>query len=217
METDFPRVHLLIVGDSGVGKTTITHRFASPDSDTDDVRHATTIGVDFTSRMLYVKELQREAAITIMDVPGNTRFAPYLKLYYRQANAFLLVYDISDCASFENLESRWMQEIDLHGNNTNDEIKKPLILIGNKVDRRDGESGETCVTKKEGEAFAKKIKASFYFETSAKDWKRELLLTPLELTIVITLKSMLQLRNEEDTTRIKLGQPAPNGDAASCC
>jgi len=97
---------ILLIGDSGVGKSCLLLRFAD-DSWTDT--HISTIGVDFK-----IKTLQLDGKVIklqIWDTAGQERFRTITSSYYRGAQGIILVYDCTDQESFSNVR-QWMGEID---------------------------------------------------------------------------------------------------------
>ncbi|GFE53354.1 GTP-binding protein ypt1 [Babesia ovis] len=115
---------LVLIGDSGVGKSCVLLRFAD-DTFTDS--YITTIGVDFRFRTIEVEG--RKVKLQIWDTAGQERFRTITSAYYRGADAIIVVYDITDKLSFENV-SAWLQEVEKFAP---DGIHK--LLIGNKSDQ----------------------------------------------------------------------------------
>ncbi|KAM9994607.1 hypothetical protein ACTFIZ_007750 [Dictyostelium cf. discoideum] len=114
---------IIFLGDIGVGKTSILLRF------TDDTFYETypsTIGVDFKIKTVYYEG--KAIKLQIWDTCGQERFRVHNKPQYRGCNGIMVVYDVTDQNSFENV-SKWIQEIDRYANNN--VIK---MLIGNKND-----------------------------------------------------------------------------------
>ena len=142
----------VIIGDSGVGKSCILLRFAD-DTFTDN--YYSTIGVDFRFKCVDIGE--RKCKLQIWDTAGQERFKNITASYYRGGNGVLVVYDITDRDSFENLNS-WLIEIE---KNANKNVYK--LLIGNKSDLED----KRKVTYQEGKDFATSNGMQF-IETSAK-------------------------------------------------
>jgi len=146
---------LLLIGDSGVGKSNILLRFA------DDIYkedHTATIGVDFKicSRTLDGKIIKTQ----IWDTAGQERFRVITSSYYRGSHGIMVVYDISDRTSFEHVRM-WMQEIEKYvGDQTT-----ARFLVGNKCDLP---SSKRVVLKEEGQALADELGVSF-METSAQN------------------------------------------------
>ena len=150
MEYDY-LFKLLIIGDSGVGKSSILMQYI--DSIYAD-NYISTIGVDFKIKTIEFNG--KQIKLQIWDTAGQERFRTIISSYYRGAHGVILVYDITDLISFTNLDY-WLNEITTHSN-TN--ISK--LIIGNKCD-----SQNRNVTKEEGKLFAEKNNIDF-IETSAK-------------------------------------------------
>jgi len=114
---------LLVVGDAGVGKTCLITRFV------DDVFSTTcksTIGVDFKATSIEMDG--KDVQLQVWDTAGQERFRALTTSYYRGAHGVILVYDVTEPASFEHLAS-WIKDVDLY---SGEEVVK--LLIGNKDD-----------------------------------------------------------------------------------
>merc|ERR1712166_598002 len=146
-------IKLLLIGDSGVGKSCCLLRF-SEDSFTPSF--ITTIGIDFKIRTIELDG--KRVKLQIWDTAGQERFRTITTAYYRGAMGILLVYDVTDEQSFQNIRS-WMRNIEQHANT---EVVK--VLLGNKCDMKN----KRAVKHEEGENLAKEYGIEF-FETSAKD------------------------------------------------
>jgi len=116
----------------------------------------TTIGIDFKIKPVLIFE--SKAKLQIWDTAGQERFRTITTAYYRGAMGIILVYDVSDEVSFQNVNN-WMRQID---QNAAENVNR--ILIGNKCDVG---SSERKVTYEQGAELAEKFGISF-FETSAK-------------------------------------------------
>jgi len=114
---------LLLIGDSGVGKSCLLLRFSD---DTYTESYISTIGVDFKIRTI---ELDGKVIkLQIWDTAGQERFRTITSSYYRGAHGIIVVYDTTDQESFNNLK-QWLHEIDRHAcENVN------KLLVGNKCD-----------------------------------------------------------------------------------
>jgi Ras-related protein Rab-1A len=143
---------VLLIGDSGVGKTSLLYRMTS---DKFDENYVTTIGVDFGIQQFDVNG--KIVKMQIWDTAGQERFKAIVTSYYRGSHAIFLVYDVTDIKSFDNIR-KWIEEIKQYA----DENVK-LFLIANKVDREN----KRVVSQEEGQKYADKLNA-VYFETSAK-------------------------------------------------
>ena len=156
---------ILLIGNSGVGKSSLLFRFSE---DKWEKEFIPTIGVDFVSNIILIfykknKKLKtievdgKKAKLQIWDTAGQERFKNIQASYYKGANGILVVYDITNKESFENLSS-WLIEIEKNGNKN---VYK--FLIGNKNDLED----QRVITKEQGDEFAS-INGMYFFETSAK-------------------------------------------------
>ncbi|XP_020591775.1 ras-related protein RABC1 [Phalaenopsis equestris] len=144
---------LLMIGDSGVGKSSLLLRFTS-DSFED---LSPTIGVDFKVKMVTIGG--KKLKLAIWDTAGQERFRTLTSSYYRGAQGIIMVYDVTRRDTFTNLSDVWAKEIDLYSTNQ-DCIK---MLVGNKVDKE----SERTVSKKEGIDFAREY-GCLFLECSAK-------------------------------------------------
>ncbi|KAF7117061.1 hypothetical protein RHSIM_RhsimUnG0004300 [Rhododendron simsii] len=131
---------ILLIGDSGVGKSSLLVSFIS--SSLQDL--APTIGVDFKIKHLTVGG--KRLKLTIWDTAGQERFRTLTSSYYRSAQGIILVYDVTRRETFTNLSDVWAKEVDLYS--TNQDCVK--MLVGNKVDRE----SERVVSREEGIALA---------------------------------------------------------------
>ncbi len=114
---------LLLIGDSGVGKSSIVLRFAD---DTFSENYISTIGVDFKIRTISVNN--KIIKLQIWDTAGQERFRTITTSYYRGAHGIIIVFDLTNINSLENID-QWFDNIHKYGN---ENIQK--ILVGNKSD-----------------------------------------------------------------------------------
>jgi len=145
-------IKLLLIGDSGVGKSCLLLRF-SDDSFTPSF--ITTIGIDFKIRTIELDG--KRIKLQIWDTAGQERFRTITTAYYRGAMGILLVYDVTDERSFKNIRN-WFSNIEQHAS---EGVNK--ILIGNKCDWVE----KKAITKEQGQALADEFGIKF-LETSAK-------------------------------------------------
>jgi small GTP-binding protein len=138
-----------LIGDSGTGKTSILLRFTDKVFKTDT---QSTIGVDF--KIVSLKLQESYIKLQIWDTCGSERFKGLTSSFIKSCNIFLLVFDLTKQASFDNLES-WIKII---YENTN---PKFLCLVGNKCDLAREVNNEDIVR------FCEKYNLH-YLETSAK-------------------------------------------------
>ncbi|BFG23090.1 hypothetical protein CerSpe_093640 [Prunus speciosa] len=144
---------LLLIGDSGVGKSCLLLRFAD-DSYLDS--YISTIGVDFKIRT--VEQDGKTIKLQIWDTAGQERFRTITSSYYRGAHGIIIVYDVTDQESFNNVK-QWLNEIDRYAS---ENVNK--LLVGNKADL----TANKVVSYETAKAFADEIGIPF-METSAKN------------------------------------------------
>jgi len=143
---------LVLIGDSGVGKSCLLLRFAD-DNFTDS--YISTIGVDFRFRTVTIDK--KTVKLQIWDTAGQERFRTITSAYYRGADGIIMVYDVTSQESFDHVEE-WLSEVDRYANENTSKL-----LIGNKADLID----EKQVQEEVAQRFADKLGIPF-LETSAK-------------------------------------------------
>ncbi|KAK8531994.1 hypothetical protein V6N13_131345 [Hibiscus sabdariffa] len=116
-------IKLLLIGDSGVGKSCLLLRFSDGSFTTSFI---TTIGIDFKIRTIELDG--KRIKLQIWDTAGQERFRTITTAYYRGAMGILLVYDVTDESSFNNIRN-WIRNIEQHAS---DNVNK--VLVGNKAD-----------------------------------------------------------------------------------
>ncbi|KAG9264542.1 ras-related protein Rab-37 isoform X1 [Astyanax mexicanus] len=143
----------ILVGDSGVGKTSLLVQFDQgkfiPGS------FSATVGIGFTNKVVSVDNMK--VKLQIWDTAGQERFRSVTHAYYRDAQALLLLYDITRKSSFDNIRA-WLTEI--HEYAQKDVV---IMLLGNKSDM----AAERVIKHEEGQKLAKEYGVPF-METSAK-------------------------------------------------
>jgi len=144
---------IVLIGDSGVGKSNLLSRFTKNEF---NLESKTTIGVEFATKTVEIdgKIIKSQ----IWDTAGQERYRAITSAYYRGAVGALLVYDISNHQTFENVE-RWLKELRDHAD---EDIV--VMLVGNKSDLRHLRT----VSTEEALAFAEEHDLAF-IETSALD------------------------------------------------
>jgi Ras-related protein Rab-1A len=144
---------LLLIGDSGVGKSCLLLRFAD---DTYTESYISTIGVDFKIRTIELEG--KTVKLQIWDTAGQERFRTITSSYYRGAHGIIVVYDVTDGDTFSNVK-QWLQEIDRYAC---EGVNK--LLVGNKSDLTSKKVVEYGVAKE----YADSLQIPF-LETSAKN------------------------------------------------
>ena len=154
-QSEMLKFKLIVVGDQNTGKSSILNRFNT--NNFDDNYHST-IGLDFSNKNITIHD--QDVRLILYDTAGQEKFRSLIPMYIREAQIILLVYDISNRRSFDNIPS-WFSEV---LNVKNDEAV--FSLIGNKIDLSDKRE----VTYDEGKKLANE-KNMFFEEVSAKSGK----------------------------------------------
>ena len=150
-----PLYPISIIGDSSTGKTSLIVQFTSS---TFDENMTMTVGIDY-----FMKDVKcndgNTYKIKIMDTAGQEQYHSMTLHMLKLCKGILLVYSITDKNSFDNLESKWINEINEFININN----IPIVLVGNKKDLENDRE----VDEQSGRDFADKYNLNF-FETSSK-------------------------------------------------
>lgn len=146
------QVKVVLLGDSGVGKSSIVLRFVADNFKSDG---EATIGASYMGKTLQFND--KMIKFNIWDTAGQERYHSLAKMYYRDANAAIMVYDITKRGSFDGLK-KWQKELAEYGPKD-----IAVIIAGNKEDLVETEA----ISPEEVQGFAKSIGAA-YKKTSAK-------------------------------------------------
>ena len=151
-----PSCKVVLVGDSGVGKTCIISRYISGAFNQNS---PSTNGASYASKLINFEDLKKTISLDIWDTAGQEKYKSLTKFFYKDAAVAILVYDVTNKNSFESMKNFWYGQIQDFGS-------KNIILgvAGNKCDMYEKEE----VNESEGKAFAESIGA-FFEITSAKN------------------------------------------------
>lgn len=153
MDYDFT-IKIIIIGDSSVGKSNILTKFVD---DEFNVNNSTTVGVDY--KVVRVDYGQKTVKLLLWDTAGQERFNAIVKTFYKDAQVVILVFDLTNRASFDNIEF-WLNQVKC------EKIADPIyILVGNKVDIETNR----VISKEEVIKKTTDLKFNGYFESSAKN------------------------------------------------
>ena len=153
VEEEPPLYKILLLGDSTVGKTCFLLRY------TDDTfldLHMATIGLDYRLKTMILDD-QKMVKVQLWDTAGQDKFRAITRNYYKGARGIILIYDVTNIKSYENIK-KWINEI-------KEEISEniTIVLIGNKIDNEN----QRKISREQGEKLANDYNVTF-FETSAK-------------------------------------------------
>ncbi|KAK9500587.1 hypothetical protein O3M35_001826 [Rhynocoris fuscipes] len=153
MEEDvLTTLKILIIGESGVGKSSLLLRFTE---DTFNQEQSITIGVDFKTKKITTEG--NTVRLAIWDTAGQERFRTLTPSYYRDAQGAILVYDVTNKETLNKL-STWVSELETYSTKSN----MVKMVVGNKIDKVNRE-----VTREDGLKFARR-NAALFIESSAK-------------------------------------------------
>ena len=144
---------LILVGDPGVGKTSILTKFVTNEFQS---VYSSTIGVEFKLKDIYINN-NNCARLKIWDTCGQEKFRAITRQYFKNSNGVFIVFDLTNKDTIKRLNV-WMK--DINDNVGNDYF---VFLIGNKVDIKDRDISIS----EEAKQFANSKKINYY-EVSAK-------------------------------------------------
>ena len=152
MNTYSPIYKIILVGDSGVGKTCLLSMYINGKCGPT----IPTIALEFCTKEIELDD-NYKVKVQLWDTAGQDKFRAITRNYYKGANGIILIYDVTNINTYENIK-KWLNEI-------KEEIsdKVSIILIGNKIDNEN----QRKITKEQGEKLANEVNIPF-FETSAK-------------------------------------------------
>jgi len=147
-------VKVLILGDTSVGKTNLTLRYTEDEFHNN---HITTLGFDYKTKVVNYEEQKQSkyVKLQIWDTSGQERYMAITKNIYKKVQGIILVFDVTEINTFNNVE-KWL-------NTLKDLGEFPITLVGNKIDLKN-----RVVSYEEGKQLADSHKLC-YFETSARD------------------------------------------------
>ena len=153
--SDLDSLKVVLIGESGTGKTSIIRRFAYRLFDEDCT---SSISSQYTSKIIEIKDINTSLKFDIWDTAGQEKFRSMTKIFYKDAKIILFVYDITYKKSFDELKNYWISQVQEHCNSD--------VLLGIVANKNDLYINQQ-VTKEEGLELAEKIGA-IYQITSAK-------------------------------------------------
>lgn len=202
---------IVFLGDQSVGKTSLITRFMY---DTFDETYATTIGIDFLSKTMYLEE-RKTVRLQLWDTAGQERFRSLIPSYIRDSHVAVICYDITNKKSFLNLD-KWIKDVKVE---RGDDVV--IVLVGNKLDLA---NTKRQVSVEEVEQLHSKIGSKFFIETSTKANHN------VKLLFKKIAQSLPDFNNDEDeenqeqantnkpeTINITIENDDKNQGTSSCC
>lgn len=190
---------ILLVGDSGVGKSCLLVRFVD---DKFNPTFITTIGIDFKIKTVEING--KKVKLQLWDTAGQERFRTITTAYYRGAMGIIIVYDVTDERTFSNVR-QWYQTVTEHANEN-----AQILLVGNKNDM-----DNRVVSYEQGEKLATELNVTF-IESSAKDNRN---VDQIFLTLAKLNQNNLPIDNGNNTNNININDFKGNGNGKTnnCC
>jgi len=192
---------ILLIGDLGVGKSCVILRYVEGDFPGNIM---SSIGVDFKTKQIDLDD--RLIKLQIWDTAGHEKFRTITTSYYKSAHAIIILYDITQKASFDHIRN-WITEIDKFGKQG---VLK--VIVGNKLDMENNRK----ITKEAAENLALKYGIKLW-EVSAKDN------TNIEEMFLDTIKTLLEKNSKiisegsSMVTNIQLNKNVKNKKNKKCC
>ena len=187
----------VLIGDSYTGKTSISDSLIDNSFNQNTTN---TIGVSFYHKEF--KIFNKNIKLQIWDTSGLDRFIPITKVYIKDSSLILLIYDITNRQSFNNIK-KWFDILNQEINNENF-----IVLIGNKNDKEI----ERKVTFQEGEILAKELNSNvIFFETSALSNKK------INNLFTEILYKIFQTENFDSKIKIRIYSDDDNYHQRYCC
>ena len=156
-ESDSESIKVVLLGESGVGKTSIISQFTTH---TFDLHRQTSLSAQFTSKSLEFKDLGQSIKFDIWDTVGQEKYRSLARIFYKDAKVIIFVYDITNEKSFEGLTNYWYDET-----KDNWDGNPILAVVGNKIDLYTKQK----ISNNDGKAFADKIGAIFQLTSALSD------------------------------------------------
>ena len=188
---------IIIIGDSNVGKTSFLDKFVNNNF---QKVYLSTIGVDFFTKIIEVDGIKFK--IHLWDSCGQEKFKSLTRSYYRNMDGIIMMYDITDLKSFENIKS-WLTESEKFADNC---VAK--ILVGNKKDLEDMRS----VSYEKAKKYAESIDVNF-FEISNKEDYHDDIVTVLKSFV----KEIYQTREYIDEDKRESEKIILEKNRSKCC
>ena len=150
-------IKVVLVGESGVGKTSIIQQFTTKKF---DPHRETSLSAQFISKTVNFQDLGKEIKFDIWDTVGQEKYRSLAKIFYKDAKVIVFVYDITTEYSFNELKNYWYEET-----RSNTDGSPILAVVGNKIDLYKDQK----VSNNDGKEFADKIGAIFQTTSAQSD------------------------------------------------
>ena len=197
---------LVLIGDSGVGKTNILSRYISNEF---SLASQPTVGVEFGSKI--IKKQDKSIKLQIWDTAGQERYKSITNAYYKGSKGAFVVYDISRKSTFENVD-KWIDELK---ENATEDVH--IMLVGNKTDLEDKREVQTEEVAKKAEQY----KVAFCETSALKGKNIEKAFDTLveEITKIAVSQKLVEIKRERDSNTVSLNtqEETKTEKESKCC
>ena len=199
MNTVVGSLSLILIGDSGVGKTCFFDRYFKNKFQ----RTIVNIGVD--KEIKFIKIGNEKYKLTVWDTAGAERFRALPKKYYQNADGALLLFDVTQEDSFYNV-SEWIKDVNENSNRENDVV---IYILGNKIDKP-----ERVVTKEKAEEFANSLGLKYYEISCKINMNIQEIMARM---IIDCYKKINNIKGSEDGFQLQRDKKGENQNKKKCC
>ena len=204
VESDFETlIKLVIIGDSGVGKSNFLFKFIEGQF---SPAHVATIGFDYKSKIITLPQSKKKVKLQIWDTAGQEKYMAINKNLFQRVQGIILMYDLTKRETFDRLNI-WLNIIKQMTNDI------PIILVANKLDEENNTEKGRIVDYDEGEAFAKKNEFPFLEASAFNGTNVE---NAFNTISEIVIQSLLQDRTISINENNILNIPGEDADKKKC-
>ena len=200
IESDFEfQIKLVIIGDSGVGKTNFIFQFTEGRFSN---IHVTTVGFDYKSKIIKLPNTKKNVKLQIWDTAGQERYMAINKNLFQKVQGIILMYDLTNRDSFEHV-SNWLNLVKQNASS------KIIILVANKSDLEDE---KRIVSKEEGERIAENNNILFFEGSGSSGDNVDKIFTTIAEEIY---KNIMEERNDKNNGSLVLNRKKKEKN--NCC
>ena len=193
---------LVVIGDSGVGKTNFIFQFTEGRFSS---VHVTTVGFDYKSKIIKLPNKKKVIKLQIWDTAGQERYMAINKNLFQKVQGIILMYDLSNRDSFEHVQS-WINLIKKNVSN------KVIMLVANKLDLA---LEKRIVTEEEGEDIGKKNDMLFFEGSGASGENVDKIFTKMAEEVYTKLINEKSEKGDYENKNLKLDKN--KNDKRKCC
>jgi len=194
-------IKIVVIGDSGVGKTNFIFQFTEGRFSS---AHVTTIGIDYKSKIIKLPN-KKVVKLQIWDTAGQERYMAINKNLFQKVQGIILMYDLTNRDSFEHLQN-WLNLINKNVSN------KVVILVANKLDLA---QEKRIVTEEEGEDIGKKNDMLFFEGSGASGENVDEIFRSIADEVYKKLIDERNDRSDYDNNNLKLNKK--KREKKKCC